>query len=182
MSKSTIEVQGLEIRVEPVNDLDYVSLTDIAKKNSDDAPVYLLQRWIRNKSTLTFLDQWEKVHNPKFKHAQMSVFKEQASINRNSISPQRYIKATDAIGITSKSGRGGGTFAHKEIALNFCYWLDPAFQVFLFKAFNELMRREVERKNLEWHVTKITDNVEEIRNLLDTIPGQQENRNRLPKE
>jgi len=179
MEKKVIKVQGLEIRLEPIDDKDYVSLTDIAKKNSDDKPVYILQRWIRNRSTLTFLDQWEKVHNPNFKDAQMSVFKEQASINRHSISPQRYIKATNAIGLISKSGRYGGTYAHREIALNFCYWLDPAFQVFLFKAFNELIQREADRQNLEWHISKLTDNVDEMRNLLDTIPGQKAQRNRL---
>jgi len=180
--KKKLEVQGLEIRIEEIQNSDYISLTDIAKKNSEEQPSYILQRWIRNRSTLTFLSQWEKVHNPDFKHAQMSVFKEQASINRHAMSPQRFIKETNAIGLTSKSGRYGGTYAHREIALNFCYWLDPAFQVFLFKAFNELLKREAERKNLEWHISKITDNIDEVRNLLDTIPGQKEVRNRLEQE
>jgi len=179
--KKKIKVQGLEIRLESINDDDYVSLTDIAKKANEDQPAQILQRWIRNSSTLEFLNTWEKVHNPNFKLVEMNEFKLNAFDNTKTMSIQRFISTTDAIGIKSKSGRYGGAFAHKEIALHFCGWLSPAFQVFLFKAFAELMEKEFQRKNLEWHISRLTDNVDEMRNLLDTIPGQKEDRNRTKR-
>lgn len=179
MARSKIQVEDLEIRIEPINDNDYVSLTDIAKKSNEEQPSQILQRWMRNNGTLQFLHTWESVHNPDFKVVKMNEFKVDSFNNTSILSIQRFIKETNAIGIISKSGRYGGTYAHKEIALHFCGWLSPSFQVFLFKAFSELMEKEYQRKNLEWHISKLTDNVEEMRNLLDTIPGQIDRRNRL---
>jgi len=181
MSNEIIEVQGLQIRVEPINQAEYICLTDIAKQ-SDTRAAVLIGSWIKNSNTLLFLEQWEKLHNPDFKVHQMVNFRMTAQQNRYVATPQKYIKETGAIGIISKSGRYGGTYAHKDIALNFCYWLDPAFQVFLIKAFQELLHREFSRQNLEWHISKLTDNVDEMRNLLDTIPGQQPQCNRLIKK
>ncbi len=178
MGKKKIEVQGLEIRIELINKDDYVCLTDIAKQ-SDTRAAVLIGSWMKNNNTLLFLEQWEKLHNPSFKVHQMVNFRMQAQENRYVATAQKYIKETNAIGIISKSGRYGGTYAHKDIALNFCYWLSPQFQVFLIKAFQELVKQDFERKNLEWHVSKLTDNVEEMRNLLDTIPGQKPERDRL---
>ena len=109
----------------------------------------------------------------------MVYFRNKAGENRYIVTPQNYIAETEAVGIISKSGRYGGTYAHRDIALNFCYWLSPAFQVFLLKAFQDLIEKEFNRKNLEWHISKITDNIEEVRNLLDTIPGQIPERNRI---
>jgi len=103
-----------------------------------------------------------------------------ATSNAFSVSSSKWIEETNAIGIISKRGRfGGGTFVHRDIALNFCYWLSPAFQVFFIKAFQELIERDFNRRDLEWHVSKITDNIDEVRNLLDTIPGQVPERNLL---
>jgi len=89
------------------------------------------------------------------------------------------IEETGAIGIISQSGRYGGTLAHKDIAFNFCYWLEPAFQLYVAKEFDRLKAEEFGRKSLEWHLTKITHNIDEVRNLLDTIPGQRQELNRL---
>ena len=136
---------------------------------------------MKNNNTLLFLEQWEKVHNPNFKVHQMVYFKNKAAENRYIVTPQNFIKETDAVGIISKSGRYGGTFAHKDIALNFCYWLSPQFQVFLLKAFQELVEEKYRNQSLDWHIQKLTDNVEEMRYLLDTIPGQKDERNRLEK-
>lgn len=180
MKPKTIEVEGITIRLEAIQDEDYISLTDIVKQQKE-GDSHTIIRWLQNKDTLLFIETWERIHNPNFKLAISSNFRLKHLENRFSVTPQKYIKATDAIGIMSKSGRYGGTYAHKEIALNFCYWLSPVFQAFMYKAFTELMKREAERKNLKWHISKITDNVEEIRNLLDTIPFQEENRNRLNK-
>lgn len=102
--------------------------------------------------------------------------------NRFIISPQEWIKAVNAIGLVQKKGRGGGTFAHAEIALDFCYWLNPEFKVYFNKEFIRLKEMEAQQQNLEWHISKITDNVDEIRNLLDTIPGQSPMRNRIAKK
>lgn len=173
-----IEVHGLEIQIEKIKDEDYISLTDIAKESEKRAAV-LISSWIKNSNTLLFLNAWEKLHNPGFKVHQMEYFRLQAAENRYIATPQNFIQETGAIGLISKSGRYGGTFAHKDIALNFCYLLSPVFQVYLLKEFQKLKEEEFSRKNLEWHLTKITHNIDEVRNLLDTIPGRQEDLNRL---
>lgn len=167
--------------METINDSDYISLTDIAKKNSDDHK-YVVINWMKNANTLNFLEEWEIVHNPDFKVVQMDNFRKMYSKNRHVATPSKWAKETNAIGIISKAGRYGGTYAHKDIALHFCGWLDPRFQVWMMKTLQNLLEQEFSRKNLEWHISKITDNVEEIRNLLDTIPGQNEKRNRLSNQ
>ncbi len=179
MAKQVLQVQGLNITIESIQDEDYVSLTDIAKQSKAQKPAYSILNWIRNQNTLLYLETWERVHNPNFNVVQMHNFRLQAPDNRANISPKTYISATNAIGIISKAGRYGGTFAHSDIALEFCTWLSPAFKVYLYKEFKKLKEQEAQRQSLEWHISKITDNVEEIRNLLDTIPGQTADRNRL---
>ncbi len=178
MAKKKIEVKGLKITFDRINDLDYVSLTDIAKQSPQRASL-LIRSWLKNSSTLLFLETWEKLNNPNFKGDQMDAFKISSMENRNIITPKQYIKSTDAIGLVSTPGRYGGTLAHKDIALNFCYWLSPVFQVYMIRKFQELMQEEFSRKNLQWHISKITDNIDEVRNLLDTIPGQLPELNRL---
>ena len=176
--KKKINVQGLAINIEQINEKDYISLTDIAKQ-SDRKAGELIRNWLKNRSTLEFLETWETLHNPDFKRAQMASFKDQAGKNSYLVRPQAYVNETRAIGIVSKSGRYGGTIAHKDIALNFCYWLSPAFQVYFIKEFDRLKKEEFSRKSLEWHLSKITHNIDEVRNLLDTIPGQKQDLNRL---
>lgn len=176
--KTKIEVQGLLISVEQVRDEDYISLTDIAKKSSEE-PRFQINSWLKNRSTLEFLETWETLHNPGFKRDQMVTFRDHYLQNRNLLTPQRWVEETGAVGIVSKSGRYGGTWAHKDIALNFCYWLSPSFQVYLVKEFQRLKEEEFGRQNLEWHVQRLTELVEEARNWLDTIPGQSPERNRL---
>jgi len=186
MSKRKIEVQGLTIRIEPINDSDYVSLTDIAKRSERNEPRRLIHNWLKNQSTLDFLTTWENLHNPNFtthsKGIHLDTFKLKLLKNATTVSPKKWIEQTNAIGIISKAGRyNSGTFAHKDIALNFCYWLSPHFQVYLIKAFQELMMQQYQLKSLEWHISKITDNVDELRNLLDTIPHQDADRDRTKK-
>lgn len=179
MTKKKIKVQGLEIQIENIHEDDYISLTDIAKKTKNSKPAFTILNWIRNQNTLLYLETWEQVHNPNFKVVQMHNFRLEAADNRSDISPKNFIKKTSAIGLISKRGRYGGTYAHSDIALEFCSWLSPQFKVYLYKEFKRLKEQEFKGKNLEWHVSKITDNIEEVRNLLDTIPGQKEERNRL---
>ena len=118
MTKKKLKVDGVDITI---NKSGYVSLTDISKRNSDRKAKELIQSWLRNQNTLQFLDTQEQVHNDNFKGGQMAAFRLAASENRNLINPKRYIKETGAIGLISTAGRYGGTFAHTDIALNFCY-------------------------------------------------------------
>lgn len=178
MKKKSIKVQGLKISIKAVEKEDFVSLTDIARQ-SERPSHELIKDWLRNKNTLLFLEAWETLHNPDFKQGQMPLFIKKAADNRKSITPKLFIETLNAIGITSTQGRYGGTFAHKDIALNFCYWLSPVFQVYFIKEFDRLKEEEFSRKNLEWHIRRITDNIEDVRNLLDTIPGQDESRKRI---
>jgi len=128
------------------------------------------------------LEAWETIHNPDFKRDQMVTFRLEASSNRNILTTKKLIAATQMIGLKSKQGRYGGTWGHSDIALNFCYWLSPTFQVYFVKEFQRLKKEEFAQQNLEWHISKITDNIDEVRNLLDTIPGQTPSNKRLNKK
>lgn len=179
--KKIIEVQGLKINIKPINNEEYISLTDIAKQSKDKTPDVVIQNWLRNIATVKYLFAWEEVHNPEINPIQLEGVLLTATDNRLTMSPTKWIKLTNAKGMYVKMGRGGGTYAHREIALNFCYWLNPTFQIYLYKAFTELMKERYNRQNLEFHVKKITDHIDEARNWLDTIDGQEPDRNRLDK-
>jgi len=181
MASKKIEVQGLQIRLQAINDNDYVSLTDIAKQQDSPNAKFLIIKWLQNKDTLLFIETWEQLNNPDFKVANFGNFKMKYQENRYTATPQRLIEETGIICMTSKSGRYGGTYAHRDLALEFCGWLSPVFKVYMIKAFQVLMEQEFQRKNLKWHISKLTDNVDEMRNLLDTIPFQEPERNRLKK-
>jgi KilA-N domain len=153
MTKQKITVMGLEIVVERIDSEDYISLTDIAKQ-TPRPPAESIRDWLRNTATLLFLQTWESLHNNDFKVVQMHHFRNQAADNRAVISPQRYIEETGAVGLTSKSGRYGGTFAHSDIATNFCNWLSPEFQVYFIKEFKRLKEDEAERLGLTWNLRR----------------------------
>jgi len=179
--KKSIEVQGLNIRIEPIQDKDYVSLTDIAKHSDRNEPKFLIRTWLKNNNTLEFLTAWEGLHNPEFiKGVNIDPLLREFRKNSMVMTPSKWINGTNAIGLIVKNGRGGGVFAHKDIALEFCSWLSPTFKVFLIKAFQDLMEKNYSRQNLEFHIKKITDHIDEARNWLDTIEGQNPNRNRKP--
>ena len=153
--KKKINVEGLEITILVGDQADYISLTDIAASNSNDEPRFTIRSWMRNNNTLAYLDEWESVHNPNFKRGEAATFRLNATNNSFSASVTAWIKATGAIGLQSRAGRYGGTFAHREIAINFCYWFNPTFQVYLIKEFDRLKAQEAEALNLEWNVTRI---------------------------
>ncbi len=153
MAKQKITVEGLSIALERVEGVDYVSLTDIAKQ-TERSPAESIRDWLRNSSTLLFLETWETLHNPNFKVGQMHQFRNDASDNRKTVSPQRYIEETGAIGIISKSGRYGGTLANSDIALNFCYWLSPSFQVYFIQEFQRLKEQEAGALGLSWSLRR----------------------------
>ena len=133
--KAIIEVQGRSIAVLNQNDQDYISLTDIARYRNSQEPFAIINNWMRGRSTVEFLGLWEKLSNPGFKPLEFERFRNEAGSNYFVLSPQRWIEATQAIGITSKSGRYGGTYAHRDIAFEFASWISSEFKLYLIKEF-----------------------------------------------
>jgi hypothetical protein len=125
--KSTIEVQGTAITVLNQNEQDYISLTDSARYRDSQEPFAIINNWRRSRSTIEFLGLWEKLANPDLKPLESERFRNESGSNYFVLSPQRSIQATRAIGITSKSGRYGGTFAHRDIAFEFASWISSEF-------------------------------------------------------
>jgi hypothetical protein len=145
-----IKVLGTEIAYYQQKDEDYISLTDMVKKFGDDTMIY---SWMRNRNTVEFIGIWEELHNPNFNSNEFVTFKSQAGLNSFNLTPRKWILATNAIGIISKSGRyGGGTFAHKDIAFEFASWISPEFKLYLITEFQRL--KETERKQLGWDIRR----------------------------
>jgi len=152
--KKVLSIDGLDISILVGDDANYISLTDIAKKSSDE-PRFTIRSWMRNNNTLAYLDTWESVHNPSFKRGESATFRLNATSNSFSASVSAWINATDAVGLQSRAGRYGGTYAHQEIALNFCYWFSPSFQVYLIKEFDRLTNAEAKALDRDWDVKRI---------------------------
>jgi len=156
MSNKKIRVESTEISVMLRPDKeDYISLTDMAKYKDND-PYLVIGHWMRNRNTLEYLGVWESIHNPDFNPTEFGRFKEEAGYNNFTMTPKKWVDATNAVGIISKSGRyGGGTYAHKDIAFNFGMWLSPAFQLYVVQEYQRL--RETESNPLldHWDVKRI---------------------------
>ncbi len=149
-----IIVKGTEIVIFKQREGDYISLTDIARYKDPERSDYILQNWMRNRSTIEFLGLWERINNQTFNSIEFDVIKSEAGLNSFSLTPKRWIKATNAIGIISRTGRYGGTFAHKDIAFEFATWLSPEFKLFLIKEFQRLKEEENERLALGWDIKR----------------------------
>jgi len=149
-----IEVQGIGIVLYEDNKEDYISLTDIARYRDEERSDYILQNWLRNRSTIEFIGLWETFNNPDFNSIEFDGIKNMAGSNSFSLTPKRWIESTKAIGIVSKTGRYGGTFAHKDIAFEFATWLSSEFKFFLIKEFQRLKDDENSRLNLEWNLQR----------------------------
>ena len=134
------------------NDNDYISLTDMVKANDEED---LIRNWMRNKNTLEYLGVWESLNNPNFKGVEFDTFMKEAGLNRFNMTPRKWIEATNAIGIVSKAGRNGGTFAHKDIAFNFGMWISPTFQLYIVKEYQRLKEQESDPLSLEWNAKRI---------------------------
>jgi len=144
-----IEVKGLSIAVFQSEDDDYISLTDIAKsKDNDSRAADIIKNWIRNRGTIEFIGTWEQLHNPDFKVVEFDHFKMNAGLTSFVLSPGKWIEQTNAIGIVVKKGKYGGTYAHKDIAFEFCSAISPIFKLYLIKEFQRL--KEEEQKLLGW--------------------------------
>ena len=154
MSKknSKIEVKGVVVGFTKTQQEDYISITDIAKYKNPDAPRDIIKNWLRNKNTIELLGLWEKLNNPDFKQVEFDLFRNEAGFNHFVLSPQKWIESTNAIGLQSKSGRYGGTYAHIDIALEFASWVSVEFKFYLIKEFQRLKNEQT--KELDWNIKR----------------------------
>ncbi|WP_373897799.1 KilA-N domain-containing protein [Haloimpatiens sp. FM7315] len=158
--KATIHANGADISVvSKGNEDDYISLTDIAKHKNPDAPADIVKNWLRSRSTIEFLGLWEQMNNPDFKLVEFDQFKNESGSNAFVLSPQKWISVTNAIGIISKSGRYGGTYAHKDIAFEFASWVSPEFKLYIIKDYQRLKQDENSKLSLEWNVNRVLSKV-----------------------
>ena len=154
--KGKITAQGTEITVlSKGTDDDYISLTDIARYKNSEEPNVVVANWLRNRNTVEFLGIWEQLYNPDFKPLEFEGFRKEAGLNAFTLSPMKWVNATNAIGITVKAGRGGGTFAHKDIAFEFASWISVEFKLYIIKDYQRLKADENSRISLNWNVNRI---------------------------
>ncbi len=154
MGNKTINVKGKEIVIFSQKEEDYISLTDIARYKNPDEPKDAIKNWMRNRSTIEFLGLWEKLNNPDFKGVEFDSFWQQAGSNHFTLSPQKWINTTQSIGLISRSGKLGGTYAHKDIAFEFASWISSEFKLYLIREFQRLKIEENERKKLGWSLKR----------------------------
>ena len=146
---SDLIVQGSKISYIKVNNDDYISLTDMLKSKDGD---FFISDWLRNRNTIEFLGIWEEIHNPDFNYGEFATIKSQAGLNSYKISVKEWTEKTNAIGIVAKTGRYGGSYAHKDIAFEFGMWISPKFKLLLIKEFERLKAEE--QKQLGWDVKR----------------------------
>ncbi|MDZ4822428.1 MAG: KilA-N domain-containing protein [Flavobacteriales bacterium] len=150
----TINVKRTEITVFQSEQSDFISLTDIARHKDAANTDTIVQNWLRNRNTIELLGFWEIMYNPNFKPLEFEGFRKQAGLNSFVLTPKKWIETTNAIGITSKSGRYGGTFAHKDIAFEFASWISIEFKLYIIKEFQRLKADENDRLKLEWNLQR----------------------------
>ena len=154
IKKETINANGYEIGIYTTDfENEYISLTDIARYKSDE-PKDVVKNWMRLKDTIEFLGLWEKLHNENFKGVEFDAFKNEAGANAFTMSPKKWIEATNAIGIISKSGRYGGTFAHSDIAFEFASWISAEFKLYIIKDYKRLKYEENSKLSLKWNLNR----------------------------
>jgi hypothetical protein len=147
-----IKVLNSEIQVQTQNEEDYISLTDIARYKDAERSDYIIQNWLRNRHTIEFLGVWEQLNNPHFNSIEFDGIRKQAGLNSFVLTAKRWIEATHAIGLISKPGRYGGTFAHKDIAFEFASWVSVEFKLYLITEFQRL--KDEELKQLGWDIRR----------------------------
>lgn len=155
MEKSKLSVNELEIVLYKQKEEEYISLTDMAKYRDSERSDYIIQNWMRTRSTVEFLGLWERLNNPEFNSIEFDGFRMESGSNSFALTPKKWILATNAVGIVSRSGRYGGTFAHKDIAFEFASWLSPTFKLYLITEYQRLKEIETNQYNLEWNVKRI---------------------------
>ncbi len=150
-----ISVQGSEITIVKKDEEHFISLTNMVNGFEDGSA--LIEKWLRNKNTIEFIGIWEQINNPSFNSPEFEGIKNQAGLNRFTLSVKKWINATNAIGLTAKTGRYGGTFAHSDIAFEFGSWLSPEFKLYLIKEFKRLIKDE--NKKLKWNFQRTLSKV-----------------------
>ncbi len=154
-TKLKLNAKGHEISVIAYEDQqDYISLTDIAKQKNPDAPADIIKNWLRSRSTIEFLGLWESLNNSDFKLVEFDQFKNESGSNSFVLSPKKWIDSTAAIGITSRAGRNGGTYAHRDIAFEFASWISPEFKLYIIKDYQRLREDESYRLSKDWNLRR----------------------------
>lgn len=146
-----IKIDDIEISIISQEQNDYISLTDIARYKDAGHTDDIIKNWMRNRNTIELLGFWETIYNPDFKPVEFDGFRKQAGLNSFVLTPKRWIETTNAVGIISKSGRYGGTFAHKDIAFEFASWISIEFKLYVIKEFQRLKEDESDRLKLGWN-------------------------------
>ncbi len=160
--KSELDVKGSKINVVRVDGYEYISLTDLARYADEDDPRYPIQNWMRNKDVISYLGLWESINNENFKGVEFDTFKNEAGSNKFKISPQKWIRETNAVGMISKSGNNGGTYARSDIAFEFASWLSPEFKLYLIQEFQRLKKNEAYQNKIDWHANRVLAKVSYI--------------------
>ena len=150
--KKILKVQDIEIRLYQKNEEDYICLTDMMKAKDGD---FHITDWLRNRNTLAFLEVWERYNNPNFNYGEFAIIKNQSGLNSFKISVKEFVEKTNAIGIEAKTGRYGGTYAHKDIAFEFGMWISADFKFFLIKDYQRLKEEEANKNGVEWDVKRV---------------------------
>ena len=154
MKNNIIEVQNVQINVTNLNEKDYICISDIAKAKSDKSRAAdVIRNWLRNRNTLDFLTAWEQLYNPNFKVFESEHFRKQVGLLTFTPSVSEWCEKTNAIGMYSKMGKYGGTYAHKDIAFEFASAISPMFKLYLIKEFERL--KQIENQNREWDIKRI---------------------------
>ncbi|MEY5041118.1 MAG: hypothetical protein RLZZ414_660 [Bacteroidota bacterium] len=148
MTQNTLNSLGIEINVKYFEEKDYISITDIAKYKNPNHSDDVIKNWLRNRNTIELLGFWEQINNPNFKPVEFDGFRKEAGLNSFVLTPKKWIEQTNAIGIISKSGRYGGTYAHIDIAFEFASWVSIEFKLYLIREFQRL--KEEEQKQIGW--------------------------------
>ena len=153
---NSITVQNIKIAITSINNEDYISLTDMVKAKDDDSRAAdIIKNWLRNRGTLEFLGTWESIYNPDFKVVEFDHFRKEAGLPTFTMSVSNWVESTNAIGIISKQGKYGGTYAHKDIAFEFGSAISPVFKLYIIKEYQRLKEIESNSYGLEWNVRRI---------------------------
>lgn len=153
IKKDIIQAKGFSIQIYTEDfQNDYISLTDIAKYKNDEDPRFVIQNWMRNRNTLEYIGLWEFLNNPDFNRVQFDTFRNEAGLNRFTMTPKKWIESTNAIGIVSKAGRYGGTYAHSDIAMEFASWISPEFKLYIIQDYKRIKLDENSRLSLTWNL------------------------------
>ena len=150
-----IFVNDNKIGIMRVGNVDYISLTDIAKYKEKERTDYIIQNWMRNRTTIEFLGTWELLYNRNFKPIEFDGFKKDAGLNSFILTPTKWINSTNSVGIITKRGNNGGTYAHPDIAFEFASWIDVTFKLYLIKEFERLKINEAYQNKIEWHASRL---------------------------